>query len=79
MIRTIRISMEMALEKLLLSVDETAETLNLSRNSVYELIRQGRIPAVRLGKRKLGIPRKELERVLEAKQAEQQIPNEYME
>jgi len=67
------------LEKLLLSVDETAETLNLSRNSVYELIRQGRIPAVRLGKRKLGIPRKELERVLEAKQAEQQIPNEYME
>jgi excisionase family DNA binding protein len=52
------------LEKLLLTVAETAEALSLSPNLVYELIRQGEIPAVRLGKRKLGIPRKELERVL---------------
>ena len=56
------------MEKLLLTVAETAEALSLSPNLVYELIRQGEIPAVRLGKRKLGIPRKELERVLLEKQ-----------
>lgn len=63
------------LDKLLLSVKETAETLDLSPNTIYELIRQGEIPAVRLGKRKIGVLRSELERVLLEKQSRPQSQN----
>ncbi len=34
-----------------LSVDEVTETLGIGRNLTYELIKQGRIKALRLGKR----------------------------
>ena len=44
-------------------VKATAGILGLSRNTVYELIRQGQIPAVRLGRRIL-IPRGALENLL---------------
>ena len=36
-----------------LTVDETAEVLGLSRNSVYRAIRNGTIPALRIGRRYL--------------------------
>ncbi len=39
------------MEKLAYNVRETAEVLGLSSSYVYELIRQGIIPAVRLGRR----------------------------
>ena len=45
---------------LLLSVKQAAEVLCISRNLAYELIRQGRIPHIRLGRRIL-IPRHGLE------------------
>ncbi len=38
---------------LLVSVVEAAEMLSISRNLAYEMIRQGRIPHVRLGRRVL--------------------------
>lgn len=62
------------MEKLLLTVKETAELLDRSLNSTYELIKQGEIPAVRLGKRKLGILRSELERALLEKQGAARSP-----
>jgi excisionase family DNA binding protein len=47
-------------ERLLLGVAEAAKLLGISRNLAYELIRQGRLPHLRLGRRIL-IPRKGLE------------------
>ncbi len=44
----------------LLTVQEARKLLRVSRNSCYELIRQGRIPHIRLGRRIL-IPRHGLE------------------
>ena len=37
--------------RLCLSVSETAETLGVSRSHAYELIRDGSIPSLRLGRR----------------------------
>src|SRR4030065_965823 len=47
-------------ESVLLTVPEAARLLRISRNLAYELIRQGRLPHVRLGRRIL-IPRFGLE------------------
>lgn len=43
-----------------MTVTETAEMLGISRNNAYQLVRAGRIPSVRLGRRLL-IPRQALE------------------
>ena len=51
-------------ERLVLSVREVQEALNLSRSSVYEGIAQGTIPSIRVGKRIL-VPRAALQRLLE--------------
>ena len=39
------------MEKLTLSVDETARLLGVSRSLCFSLVREGRIPAIRLGRR----------------------------
>jgi excisionase family DNA binding protein len=44
----------------LLTVVEAAAVLRISRNLAYELIRQGRVPHLRLGKRIL-VPRRSLD------------------
>src|SRR6266545_1818714 len=46
--------------KLLLSVQEAAGLLGIGRDSAYALIREGRLPAVRIGRRIL-VPRAALE------------------
>lgn len=51
--------------KLVLTVPEAAAALGLSKNLCYSLIREGRIPSVRLGARKIAIPRAALERFIE--------------
>jgi excisionase family DNA binding protein len=43
-------------ERLLLSVGEVAQILGIGRNLTYELVRQNKIPHIRLGRRVL-IPR----------------------
>lgn len=48
---------------LLLTVDETAELLRVSRNTAYGLVRRGEIPSLRLG-RGLRIPARALERLI---------------
>jgi len=50
-------------EKLTLTVPEAARLLGISRVLAYELVRQGKIPALRFGRRLL-IPRVALMRLL---------------
>jgi excisionase family DNA binding protein len=47
-----------------LKVPEVAEMLRIARNTVYQLVGEGEIPSVRIG-RSLRVSRKELERWLE--------------
>jgi len=51
-------------ESIVLTVGETARLLRLSKTTVYDQIRQGSVPSIRLGKRIL-IPRAALMRKLE--------------
>jgi excisionase family DNA binding protein len=53
-----------------LKVPEVAEVLRIARNRAYELVAEGEIPSVRIG-RSVRVSRKELERWLE----EQRQPN----
>ena len=50
--------------KLCYTVPEAAQMLGLSRNFVYDLVKQGQLPVVKFGKRLL-IPRVALEKILE--------------
>jgi excisionase family DNA binding protein len=50
--------------RLALSVEETAALLGISKWLAYELVAQGKLPALRLGRR-LVVPRVALERMLE--------------
>ena len=52
-----------ATERLVLTVDEAAYLLNISRGLAYELVARGELPAVRLGRR-IVIPRVVLEELL---------------
>jgi excisionase family DNA binding protein len=52
-------------EKMLMSVREAAQALGIGRDTAYGLIRDGRLPAVRVGRRVL-VPRTALERWIEA-------------
>ena len=54
----------MEIERLALTVVEAAKALGIGRTNAYELIRQGKIPAIRFGRRIL-IPRRRLEKMLE--------------
>lgn len=51
-------------KRLCISVPEAAAMLGLSRNFVYELVKQKQLPVVKFGKRLL-IPRIALEKMLE--------------
>ena len=51
-------------DSMVLTVGETARLLRLSKTTVYDQIRQGSVPSIRLGKRIL-IPRAALMRKLE--------------
>jgi excisionase family DNA binding protein len=52
-------------ELLTLSVTEAAEVIGISRAHAYEMVRVGRIPSIRLGRRVV-VPRKALEKFLDA-------------
>ena len=49
--------------KMVLTVDDVRKTLGLSRGLVYEAVRRGDIPSVRVGRRIL-IPKAALEKLL---------------
>jgi excisionase family DNA binding protein len=56
-------------ERLTFSPQEVCKLLGLSRGSVYEAIRTGQIPSVKIGRRIL-VPRVALERLLEDRRAD---------
>lgn len=55
--------------KLTLTVEEAATVLGISRGLAYEMVRLGKIPSIRLGRR-LVIPQRALERLLEDGEAD---------
>jgi len=55
--------------RLCVTVPEAAEMLGISRNFAYQLVREGKLPSIRFGKRIL-IPKAALEKMLE-----QGVPN----
>ena len=48
---------------LVLTVEEAAEALRISRQSAYQAVRNGEIPTVKVGRRIL-VPRQQLEEML---------------
>jgi len=48
-------------ERLVLTVEETAKVLGISRGTAYVLANNGSIPAIRISKRRIIVPRKALE------------------
>ena len=50
--------------RLCVTVPEAAEMLGISRNFAYQLVREGKLPSIRFGKRIL-IPKAALEKMLE--------------
>lgn len=51
-------------DRMTLTIQETAKVLGLSRNNVYGLVAEGKIPSIRLGKRLL-VPKKSLQLLLD--------------
>ena len=58
------VTMEDVKNRAVLTVDETAQALGISRNSAYKAVAEGQIPSIRVGKRIL-VLRKPLNRMLE--------------
>ena len=52
-------------ERLTYSVEEFAALTGVSRGTAYEAVRLNQVPAIRLGKRRIVIPRAALERLLD--------------
>jgi excisionase family DNA binding protein len=51
-------------DPLMLTVREAAEILRLGRDRTYQLIHEGRLPAIRLG-RSIRVPREALDRFIQ--------------
>lgn len=58
----------METEKLTLTVDETAKILGIGRQLAYNRVKTGEIPVIKIGRRLL-VPRRALEKLLEQGQA----------
>jgi len=51
-------------ERLTYSVEEAAQLLGIGRGLAYEMVRQGALPGLRLGQRRILVPRGALETLL---------------
>lgn len=51
-------------EKLALDIPEAAQALGISRATAYSLVREGKLPAIRISERRVIIPKVALERLL---------------
>lgn len=56
----------MSNEALVYTVKEAAELLHIHYNTLYDLVKRGEVPSIRLGARRVVIPKKGLDRILEA-------------
>jgi excisionase family DNA binding protein len=50
-----------------MTIPEAAEALGISRGLAYELARRGELPVLRLGSKRLVVPRQALEELLSSK------------
>lgn len=57
---------EKGIERLTMTVEECAEAIGVSRATAYMLAKTGGIPVIRLGERRLVVPKVALERMLAA-------------
>jgi len=66
------------IDRLVFTVEETAKILGISRGTAYLLANSGGIPAIRIGQRRLVVPRKALEEFLSSagKANENQVTRE---
>lgn len=48
-------------ERLTLSIESAAKACGVSRNLYYELVRQHKAPGIRIGQKRLVVPKKQLE------------------
>lgn len=55
-------------QKLTLTIEETARLLGIGRNLCYDRVKTGEIPVIKVGRRLL-VPRRALEKLLEQGQA----------
>ena len=53
-------------ERLVMTVDEAAEALGISRATAYMLANTGRLPVIRISDRRLIVPRKALNQLLDS-------------
>ena len=53
-------------DKLTLTVEQAGKLLGISRATAYMLANNGGIPVIRLGERRIVVPRRALERMLES-------------
>ncbi|MBI4339979.1 MAG: helix-turn-helix domain-containing protein [Chloroflexi bacterium] len=53
------------MDKLTLTISEAALALGIGRGLAYEMARDGRLPTVRLGGKRLVVPVKALEKLLD--------------
>jgi len=54
-------------ERLTMTVKEAGEALGISRATAYLLARTGGIPVIRLGERRLVVPKAQLQKMLEGR------------
>ena len=57
----------------LLTVKEVAQVLRIGRNAAYELIYRDNFPVLRLGPKKIRVPKNELIRWIETNTGEEEI------
>jgi len=55
-------------EKVTYKVPEVAKMLGISRSLAYDLVRRGEIPSIRLGAKRVVVPRDGIERMLKQAQ-----------
>lgn len=53
------------IERATVTIEEAAQILGIGRASAYEAARTGQIPTLRLGAKRLVVPKRALERLLE--------------
>ena len=58
------------IERLTMTVEEAGEALGISRATAYQLANTGGIPAIRLGQRRLIVPRASLLAMLSSQDAQ---------
>jgi len=55
---------ETTVERLTVTVSEAARMLGISRNLAYELIKQNRLPAIRISEKRIVVPKAALQKLL---------------